>query len=126
MIIIPKTSNINFRISEELSEQIDAIVAREGDIRNRSDFGMKAIHYFLRYKYNVGEDDLQIGVTEWAILEHLIPQNERSEIIQQMEEGIDMNQVLEEYKERFFLLGLEERIEAKSRFLEGVEPRNDQ
>ena len=39
-----------------------------------------------------------------------------------MEDGFDMNRVLQEYKENFFLFGLEERLGTKSLFLDGVEP----
>ena len=42
-----KDSRISFRISEELSKQIDQVILEsEGEIRDRSEFGTKAVQYY--------------------------------------------------------------------------------
>ena len=52
-----KRSTIIFRIPETLDSYINTIVEKNKDIKNRSDFGMKAIKYYLEKEYSILFDE---------------------------------------------------------------------
>jgi len=55
-----KDSRLSFRISNTLSDRVDRAIDRsDGQIRDRSEFGTKAVTFFLDYIENaVAEDEL--------------------------------------------------------------------
>ena len=49
-ITMKKDSRLSFRISSKLDDQIEkAIMLANGDIRDRSEFGIKSVIYYLNY-----------------------------------------------------------------------------
>jgi metal-responsive CopG/Arc/MetJ family transcriptional regulator len=44
-----KEARLSFRITNELSEDIDKVVDQTNKIKDRSDFGTKAVSYYIAY-----------------------------------------------------------------------------
>ncbi|MDH5404029.1 MAG: hypothetical protein OEY49_16135 [Candidatus Heimdallarchaeota archaeon] len=52
-----KDSRLSFRITPKLSEEIDSLVGKHDQIRDRSEFGTKAIQFFIEYLRNSTTDE---------------------------------------------------------------------
>lgn len=44
-----KNSRISFRIADDMNDKIDHLVQIHEDIRDRSDFGNKALEFYIKY-----------------------------------------------------------------------------
>jgi len=67
-----KDSRLSFRLSELLSRRIDhAIDMADGQIRDRSEFGTKAIKFYLDYIENTAAEDELILNAILSLAEHI-------------------------------------------------------
>ena len=79
-----KKKRLSFRISNEMSIEIDSMIKKsQGGIRDRSEFGTKAVSHFIRY---VKMEEESVEVIAKAILELAEKNSHESDAISSLKE----------------------------------------
>lgn len=113
-----KTSTINLRIPESLKESIIRIVNIDKQIKNISDFGFRAITYFLEKKYDIKYDkqtDEYLDNKELILLRQMIPEDLHNTIENNFMKDNNISDVTDAYRQYFFIHGIEKDIKAKNK-----------
>jgi hypothetical protein len=82
LIIMRKDSRLSFRISESMSDRIDRAIGQTGgQIRDRSEFGTKAVQFYLDFIENAHSMEELMSKSILALADHIgIESNEIKQI----------------------------------------------
>ena len=120
-----KESIINIRTPGVVKQHIYELVQRAENVKNVSDLVNKAILYYLTHKYNISVDgqSFYIGEYELDLINSFVPAEMQQELKDQIiEDHASTIQKLENFQKKFFLEGIEERIEILPDPIDGLEP----
>ena len=120
-----KESIINIRTPGVVKQHIYELVQRDENIKNISDLVNQAILYYLSHKYNISVDgqSFYIGEYELDLINSFVPTEMQHELKDQIiEDHSSTIQKLENFRKKFFLEGIEEKIQILLDPIDGLEP----